>query len=52
MDILKEISSNNRHGADPSISEIGSQPFASMNYRKLEDISEPRDKDKDEPLPF
>ena len=50
--LKKEISSNNRHGADPSISEIGSQPFASMNYRKLEDISKPSDKSKDDPLPF
>ncbi len=36
----------------PSITEIGEQPFASMSYRKLEDISEPTSKDKDEPLPF
>ena len=50
--LKKEISSNNRHGADPSISEIGAQPFASMIYRTLDDISEPRDKEKVEPLPF
>lgn len=36
----------------PSITEIGEQPFASMTYRKLEDISEPISKAKDEPLPF
>jgi hypothetical protein len=36
----------------PSITEIGEQPFASMSYRKLEDISAPTSKDKDEPLPF
>ena len=36
----------------PNITEIGEQPFASMSYRKLEDISEPSSKDKDEPLPF
>lgn len=36
----------------PSITEIGEQPFASMSYRKLEDISEPTSKDKDKPLPF
>jgi len=34
----------------PSITEIGEQPFASMSYRKLEDISKPSEKDK--PLPF
>lgn len=36
----------------PSITEIGEQPFATMTYRKLEDISEPISKIKDEPLPF
>lgn len=36
----------------PSITEIGEQPFATMTYRKLEDISEPVSKIKDEPLPF
>lgn len=41
------------YGRNPSITEIGEQPFASMNYRKLEDISEPISKsDKDKPLPF
>lgn len=50
--LKNQIDDNNKHGANPSISEIGAQPFASMNYRKLDDISEPRDKEKDEPLPF
>ena len=36
----------------PSITEIGEQPFATMTYRKLEDISEHISKVKDEPLPF
>ena len=36
----------------PSITEIGEQPFATMTYRKLEDILEPVSKIKDEPLPF
>ena len=36
----------------PSITEIGEQPFASMSYRQLEDISEPIAKVKDVPLPF
>lgn len=36
----------------PSITEIGEQPFATMTYRKLEDISEPIARVKDEPLPF
>lgn len=36
----------------PSITEIGEQPFATMTYRKLEDISEPVSKIKDELLPF
>jgi len=41
-----------KYGRNPSITEIGEQPFASFNYRKLEDISEPTDKSNDKPLPF
>jgi hypothetical protein len=38
-------------GAD--VTEIGEQPFASFNYRKLEDHSEPISKsEKEKPLPF
>ena len=37
---------------DSEVKEIGSQPFASTQYRKLDDISKPTPKDKDEPLPF
>ncbi len=37
---------------DSEVKEIGSQPFASMDYRKLDDISKPRDKDEDKELPF
>ena len=37
---------------DSEVKEIGSQPFASMDYRKLEDISKPSDKSDDKPLPF
>ena len=44
--------SMNSYGRDPKIIEIGEQPFASMNYRKLEDISKPKDKEKDDSLPF
>jgi hypothetical protein len=38
--------------ARPSVTEIGEQPFASFSYRKLDDISKPIPKIKDEPLPF
>ena len=48
----KMADSLDKYGSNPSITEIGEQPFASMNYRKLEDISKPVDKVKDEPLPF
>lgn len=41
-----------KYNRRPSVTEIGEQPFASMSYRKLEDISEPITKVKDEPLPF
>lgn len=42
----------NNYGRNPSITEIGEQPFASFDYRKLEDISEPIQKTEDKPLPF
>ena len=37
---------------DSEIKEIGEQPFATMGNRKIDDISKPRDKDKDKDLPF
>ena len=37
---------------DSDILGIVEQPFATFGNRKLDDISRPRDKDKDEPLPF
>ena len=39
---------NNIYAREPRIDEIGSQPFGSAHYRKLEDISEPNSKD----MPF
>ena len=48
----KMVDSLDKYGRNPSITEIGEQPFASMNYRKLEDHSKPIDKVKDKPLPF
>ena len=37
---------------DANVTEIGEQPFASFNYRKLDDFSKPTDKSDDKPLPF
>ena len=37
---------------DSEVVEIGSQPFASFDYRKFDDISKPKDKSKDDELPF
>ena len=48
----KMVDSLDKYGRNPSITEIGEQPFASMDYRKLEDISKPVERVKDEPLPF
>ena len=48
----KMAESMDKHNRRPAITEIGEQPFASMHYRKLEDISKPVDKVKDKPLPF
>jgi hypothetical protein len=49
---MRDSIDNTISGVRPSITEIGEQPFASMSYRKLDDISEPISKIKDEPLPF
>ena len=45
----KMADSLDKYGSNPSITEIGEQPFASLDYRKLEDISKPV---KNEKLPF
>ena len=37
---------------DSDVTDIVEQPFATMGNRKLDDISKPTPKDKDEPLPF
>lgn len=38
---------------DADVTEIGEQPFASIQYRKLDDYSKPSPRDKsDDPLPF
>ena len=34
------------------VKDIVEQPFATMGNRKLDDISKPRDKSNDAPLPF
>jgi hypothetical protein len=39
-----------KYNRRPIISEIGEQPFATMHYRKLDNIAEPFD--KEEKLPF
>ena len=45
----KMADSLDKYGRNPSITEIGEQPFASLDYRKLEDISKPV---KNKKLPF
>ena len=47
-----EIADAIKDGYEVEVKEIGEQPFASMQYRKLEDISKPSDKSKEESLPF
>ena len=37
---------------DSDVVEIGNQPFASFDYKKLDDISRPSDKNKNDELPF
>ena len=38
--------------ANTSITELGEQPFATMQFRKLEDSSQPLDNFQSAPLPF
>ena len=45
----KMADSLDKYGRNPSITEIGEQSFASLDYRKLEDISKPV---KNEKFPF
>ena len=49
---LKLSIENRQHSDQVNITEIGEQPFASLTYRQLEDISRPTPSVKDEPLPF
>ena len=49
---LKLSIENRRHSDQVKVTEIGEQPFASLDYRKLEDISRPSYNVKNEPLPF
>jgi hypothetical protein len=37
---------------DSDVMDIVEQPFGTIGNRKLDDISKPRDKDEDKPLPF
>jgi len=49
---LKLSIENRRHSDQIVVSEIGEQPFASFDYRKLDDPTfTPKDK-ADKPLPF
>ncbi|MDA9111886.1 hypothetical protein N9J42_00205 [bacterium] len=43
---------NRRHSQDVVVKEIGEQPFASFNYRKLDDPSFTPKARAEEPLPF
>ena len=49
---LKLSIENRRHSGDVKVTEIGEQPFASFDYRKLDDPTfTPKDLSH-EPLPF
>jgi len=49
---LVEKLDEEKFNTSAKVTEIGEQPFASLNYRKLEDHSAPRGKKGEEPLPF
>ena len=49
---LKLSIENRRHSDQVTVSEIGEQPFASMEYRKLDDPTFTPKNTSNEPLPF
>ena len=49
--IRKELN-NKYHNSCTNVTELGEQPFASLNYRKIDDHSEPLSKEEDNKLPF
>ena len=49
---LKLSIENRRHSDDVRVTEIGEQPFASFNYRKLDDPTFTVKDMSNEPLPF
>ena len=50
-ELIKKLDEE-KFNTSANVTEIGEQPFASLDYRKLEDHSEPRGPKGDEPLPF
>ena len=50
--IAHKIADAIKDGYNVDVKEIGYQPTGTMYYKKLNDISKPSDKSKDEPLPF
>ena len=49
---INDIINSQRNAQNSEVKEIGSQPFASMDYRKLDDISKPITNKKVGKLPF
>jgi hypothetical protein len=47
-----KIADKIKDGYEVDVVEIGELPFASINYRQLEDISKPQKKKEDDRLPF
>lgn len=50
--IAHKIADAVKDGYEVSVKTITETPFGSFNVRKLDNISKPTSKDKDEPLPF
>lgn len=48
LDAIEDV----RNVQNTNVKEIGEQPFATPSFRKLDDISKPRDKDEDKELLF
>jgi hypothetical protein len=49
---LRKAIDENVGNTRASVEELGEQPFASLEYRKLKDQSEPISKKREDELPF
>lgn len=49
---INDVINGQRNAQNSEVKEIGEQPFATMNFRTLDDTSKPSSKDEPDELPF